>query len=65
MDNKLMLLPKCSVHKTDMDLVIPRTPEQRFVGTMYKCPFCGNSVLLPSKELTAFLSRQKGERDHV
>lgn len=62
MDNALMARPRCAVHACEMELVIPRTPEQRFVGTMYKCPMCGNSTLLPSSELTAFLEKQKGKK---
>lgn len=64
MSTELMKLPRCSVHDRDMELQIPRTPEQRFVGTMYTCPCCGNSVLIPSAELTAFLKKQKGENSH-
>lgn len=60
MEKALMTRPRCAVHACEMEFVIPRTPEQRFVGTMYKCPMCGNSVLLPSSELTAFLEKQKG-----
>lgn len=61
MDNALMARPRCEVHACEMELVIPRTTEQRFVGTMYKCPICSNSILLPSSELTAFLEKQKGK----
>ena len=61
MENALMTRPRCTVHDREMAYVIPRTQEQRFVGTMYKCPQCENSVLFPSAELTAFLDKQKGE----
>lgn len=55
-----MALPKCPVHGMQMIYREPRTPEQKFVGTMYVCPFCGNSTLYPSKELQEQLDRQKG-----
>ena len=62
MDNALMARPRCAVHACDMELQTPRTQEQRFVGTMYKCPLCGNSTLFPSAELAAFLDKQKGAK---
>lgn len=62
MSNSLMTRPRCTVHNCEMEYIIPRTPEQRFVGTMYKCPQCGNGTLFPSAELTAFLEKQKGEK---
>lgn len=55
--NSLMNLPRCASHDVSMEYVVPRTYEQRFVGTMYRCPYCGNSVLLPSAELTEQLKK--------
>jgi predicted RNA-binding Zn-ribbon protein involved in translation (DUF1610 family) len=49
--NLPMPLPKCPAHGEDMILVQPRTYEQRYVGTMYVCPKCNNSVIYISKEL--------------
>ena len=54
----LIPLPKCPNHNEEMLWQNPATEEQRFCGTWYKCPKCGNSVLFPSFELRAFLVMQ-------
>lgn len=52
---ELMCLPRCTVHDEEMIYEAPRSPEQEFVGALYRCPKCMNSVLIPSRELLDFL----------
>lgn len=49
----LMELPRCPVHGCQLEYRPGRTPEQRFCGTWYDCPYpgCAHSVLFPSEEL--------------
>lgn len=56
MSSAIINIPKCSAHNVSMVLYEPKTKEQNFVGTLYHCPFCGNSVLFTSNELQSFLS---------
>lgn len=58
-ENLPMILPRCPAHDVQMIYHAPQTPEQKFVGAMYVCPYCGNSTLYPSKELSEQLERQE------
>lgn len=53
----LMNLPQCPIHKEQMILSSASSVEQRFCGVWYRCPHCGYTVLLPSKELKNMLGR--------
>ena len=57
--NDLLVIPKCENHGVQLEYVIPRTYEQRFVGAMYCCPYCNRSRLYPSKELQKQLEDMK------
>ncbi|MBP1537428.1 MAG: hypothetical protein ILA17_06135 [Ruminococcus sp.] len=59
--NDLLVIPKCEDHDLPMKYQIPGTYEQRWCGAMYKCPQCGRSRLLPSKELREFLKESEEE----
>lgn len=52
-------IPKCENHGVQLQYVIPKTYEQRFVGDMYECPYCNRTVLYPSKELKRQLEKMK------
>ena len=59
--NNILVIPKCENHGVQLEYVIPRTYEQRFVGAMYRCPQCNRSVLYPSKELQKQLEDMKNK----
>lgn len=54
----LECLPVCPTHGEQMILQTPRTAEQEYCGTWYRCPQCENTVLYQSKELLCFLAAQ-------
>lgn len=65
MNTALINIPRCPAHDVSMELQIPRTKEQRFIGTMYRCPYCGNSFLFSSKELKEQLKQQEGNEHEL
>ena len=60
--NELLVIPKCEDHDVQMEYQKPGTYEQCWVGASYRCPQCGRSILLPSKELREFLKGKRGRR---